>query len=92
MFYLYRNNILLDKYMCAKLGDFGFSRELTQINPGKTLVTAAFVAKSAGYSAPELDTAHHSVKSDVYAYGMVSQSIEYKLTSIIFCIIIIMNT
>lgn len=59
--------------MCAKLGDFGFARELPQMSPGRTLVTAAFVAKSAGYSAPKLDTAHHSAKSDVYGYGVVSQ-------------------
>lgn len=60
--------------MTAKLGDFGFAREMpiVQSNPAVTLVTAALVAKSAGYAAPELDTAHHSTKSDMYAYGVVS--------------------
>ena len=60
--------------MTAKLGDFGFARQmpLHRPNPDVTLVSAAFVAKSAGYAAPELDTARHSPKSDMYSYGVVS--------------------
>jgi serine/threonine protein kinase len=33
------------------------------------MVTAASVAKSLGYSAPEI---HYSPKSDMYSYGIVS--------------------
>lgn len=68
----HRNNILLDRHYTAKLGDFGFSREFVQITEGRSVITAAAVAKSAGYSPPELDTCHVSPKSDMYSYGVVS--------------------
>lgn len=35
------------------------------------MITAAMVAKSLGYSPPEMDTAHISCKSDMYCYGVV---------------------
>ena len=50
----YRANVLLDKHLVAKLGDFGFSQELPEVVEGRTVVTAAVVAKSLGYSSPEL--------------------------------------
>ena len=68
----HRSNILLDQYSNAKLDDFGFSQEMPQMIGGKSMITATVVAKSLGYSAPELDTCHISHKSDIYAYGMVS--------------------
>ena len=54
------------------------SKELQAIG-GKSLITAVVVAKSLGYSAPELDTCHVSHKSDVYAYGMLSSTPEMRI-------------
>ncbi len=67
-----RSNVLLDRHLTAKLGDFGFTQELPLSMRGHTMVTAVAVAKSLGYSPPELDTCHVSPKSDVYSYGIVS--------------------
>ena len=64
---------MLDDNLTAKLGDFGFTREFPQVVGGRTIVTAPVVAKSLGYSPPELDTCHTSPKSDVYSYGVVSR-------------------
>lgn len=48
--------------MTAKIGDFGFAREVPVVrsNPAVTLVSAVFVATSAGYAALELDMQHRS--------------------------------
>lgn len=67
-----RANVLLDRHLTAKLGDFGFSQELPVPVEGRTMVTAAVVAKSLGYCPPEVDSCHISPKSDVYSYGIVS--------------------
>ena len=69
--YHHRTNVLLDHHLTAKLGDFGFSQEFAQVVGGRSFITAAVVAKSLGYSAPEMDTCKVSPKSDVYSYGMV---------------------
>ena len=53
------------------LSEFGFSREFAQVVRGQSFITAAMVAKSLGYSPPEMDTFKVSPKSDVYSYGMV---------------------
>lgn len=58
-------NILLDCNFIAKLGDFGFAQELPKVTPGRTLVIMKSVAKTPGYSAPELDTRHQSHKTDM---------------------------
>ena len=68
-----RVNILLDK---AKLGDFGFSQELPELVKGRTM---AVVAKSLGYSPPEMDSCRLSPKSDVYSYGIVSSERVYSM-------------
>ena len=64
--------MLIDRHLTAKLGDFGFSQEFAQVIGGRSFVTAAVVAKSLGYSPPEMDTCRVSPKSDVYSYGVVS--------------------
>lgn len=69
---VYRANVLLDHHLTAKIGDFGFSQELPEPVKERTMMTAAVVAKSLGYSPPELDSGHISPKSDVYCYGIVS--------------------
>ena len=70
--FLHRQNILLDAHFNGKLGDFGFAKEMPLTLNGRSIVTAALSVKSAGYAAPELDLCHHSPKTDVYAYGVVS--------------------
>jgi len=55
------------------LGDFGFSQEFPQVIAGRSFITAAVVAKSLGYSPPEMDTCQVSPKSDVYSYGVVRE-------------------
>lgn len=65
-------NVLLDKHLTGKLGDFGFTQELPLSTQGHTMVTAVTIAKSLGYAPPEQDTCHASPKSDVYSYGVVS--------------------
>ena len=71
MLFLNRNNKLLDENCHAKLGDFGFCRELPKIIGGKSVVTTAVVARSAGYVAPESDGGQVSPKSDMFSYGVV---------------------
>ena len=71
IFLLYSRNILLDSHLTAKLGDFGSTQEIPCVEGGKSFISAAIVAKSLGYSPPELDTAHVSCKSDMYCYGVV---------------------
>lgn len=79
----YRANILLDCNFIAKLGDFGFAQELPKVTPGRTLVTMKSVAKTPGYSAPELDTRHQSHKTDMFSYGVVSIIISYRIAMIL---------
>ena len=39
---------------------------------GRSVITSAYVAKSLGYSPPEMDdSAHISCKTDMYCYGVV---------------------
>ena len=35
------------------------------------MITAALVARSAGYAAPESEAGHISTKSDMFSYGVV---------------------
>jgi len=68
---VHRHNILIDENNRAKLGDFGFCREIPQLIGGRSVVTAALVSRSAGYAAPESDAGHISPKSDMFSYGVV---------------------
>ncbi len=45
---------------------------LPELVNNRLMVTMDVCVKSAGYSAPELDSCRHSPKTDVYAYGVVS--------------------
>ena len=48
-------NILLDQGRSkAKLGDFGFALDLPQSSSGRTLVTAPLIARTNGYTPPEV--------------------------------------
>lgn len=69
--YLCRRNILLGHHLTAKLEDFGFTQEIPSIVDGRSVITAAFVAKSLGYAPPKMDIAHVSCKSEMYYYGVV---------------------
>ena len=71
--YKYRSNVLVDGQFNSKLGDFGFTKEMPiALSDSITLKTAESIAKTAGYAAPEIDICRHSVKTDVYSYGVVS--------------------
>ncbi len=68
----FSSNVLLDAHFNAKIGDFGFTIEMPKsLSDSVTLKTAACIAKTLGYAAPEIDTCRHSLKSDVYSYGVV---------------------
>ena len=73
---LYRQNILLDANLVAKLADFGFPMELpTALENSGTLVTAVSGCRmgwTRGYMAPEFTLGRHGPPSDVYSYGVVS--------------------
>ena len=47
--------MLLDQDLSAKLGDFGCTREIPHVLGGQSVITIAVVAKSVGYSTPEVD-------------------------------------
>ena len=67
--------MLVDRQFNTKIGDFGFTQEMPMvISPTQTVVLkpAERLVKTLGYSAPEVDTCRHSIKSDVYSYGVVS--------------------
>ena len=50
----------------------GFTQEMPMmISKTVSLKTAKCMAKTIGYNAPEVDICRHSVKTDVYSYGMV---------------------
>ena len=70
--YDHRTNVLLDQHLSAKLGDFGCAREISHIIGRRSVITTAVVARSLGYSPPEMDMCRISPKSDVYSYGVVS--------------------
>ena len=71
---VYSANILLTKWLKAKIDDFGFSSTVPKMAQGYTLVTAAVSVKSLGYSAPKLGGRQHSPKSDVYSFGVVGKN------------------
>ena len=67
-----RSNILLDKHLSAKLGDFGFAKQISKIVGNRSFMTTKLMAKTLGYNPPEMDEGKVSPKSDVYSYGVVS--------------------
>ncbi len=70
MLYMYRQNILLDANLSARLADFGFALEAIE-NTGGTLVTAVSgfrMGWTRGYMAPEFTLGRHGPPSDVYSY------------------------
>ncbi|KAK9131798.1 hypothetical protein Scep_011326 [Stephania cephalantha] len=62
------SNVLLDKDMNAKLGDFGLAR----IHGHGNISSTSHVMGTAGYLAPELvQTGRASAKTDVFSYGVL---------------------
>ncbi|XVF20540.1 hypothetical protein REPUB_Repub12eG0009000 [Reevesia pubescens] len=62
------SNVLLDRDMVARLGDFGIAKMLGDAKSMKQTMTLATI----GYMAPEYGAAGVvSVKSDVYSYGVL---------------------
>ncbi|KAK9152772.1 hypothetical protein Sjap_000252 [Stephania japonica] len=62
------SNVLLDKDMTAKLGDFGLAR----IHGHEKMSSTTHVMGTAGYLAPELvQTGRASAKTDVFCYGIL---------------------
>ena len=71
----------------AKLGDFGFSGEMSKVVDRKTLVTAPGFCQSEGYYPPELSQGQCSKKSDVYSYGVVHMiSLLQNFLCLILCV------
>ena len=64
-------NILLDSNGHGRIGDFGFSWELPDVDGTRSIFTAKGFAFSKGYHADELTYGQCSTKSDVYSYGIV---------------------
>ncbi|XP_022544584.2 probable L-type lectin-domain containing receptor kinase VII.2 [Brassica napus] len=62
------SNVLLDKDMNARVGDFGLAKLQ---NTNKEMVSTTHVVGTAGYMAPELvKTGRASVETDVYSFGV----------------------
>ncbi|KAJ0250921.1 L-type lectin-domain containing receptor kinase VII.2 [Hirschfeldia incana] len=62
------SNVLLDKDMNARVGDFGLAKLQ---NANKEMVSTTHVVGTAGYMAPELvKTGRASVETDVYSFGV----------------------
>lgn len=57
--------------MEPKLGDFGCAVQMPEVQQGRSVVTTVTVARTQGYSAPEVADCRYSPKSDVYSYSMV---------------------
>ena len=65
-------NILLDKHLHAKVGDFGFAKAVPSTVHGKSHFSVAECCGSPGYTAPELVHGELSTKADVYSMGIIS--------------------
>ncbi|CAN8230196.1 unnamed protein product [Cochlearia groenlandica] len=62
------SNVLLDKDMNARVGDFGLAKLQ---NASKEMVSTTHVVGTAGYMAPELvKTGRASTQTDVYSFGV----------------------
>lgn len=62
------SNVLLDKYMNARLGDFGLAR----LHHHGQLASTTQVIGTAGYMAPEMvRTGRASTQTDVYSFGIL---------------------
>lgn len=66
---LHRTNILLDEHFVAKLGDFGFARQIPKFEAGKSFY---HISGTPGYQAPECAWLEISSKVDVFSFGVVS--------------------
>ena len=71
--YVCRSNILLDRFGCGKLSDFGFSIQLPKSVGNKTMITSmSGLPGTNGYRPPEYMESRYSVLSDIYSLGVVS--------------------
>ena len=71
---MYSANILIDESYHGKLGDFGFSIEVPKLSSGRTVFTAACIARTEGYYPSEITAGKYSDRSDVYSFGVVSHN------------------
>lgn len=69
---LHRTNILLDEHFVAKLGDFGFARQIPKFEAGKSFYHISASYGTPGYQAPECARGEISSKVDVFSFGVVS--------------------
>ena len=64
-------NILLDGNGHGRIGDFGFSWKLPDMEGTRSVFTARGFAVSKGYHGDELTCGQVSTKADVFSYGIV---------------------
>lgn len=56
----------------AKLGDFGFARQIPKFEAGKSFYHISASYGTPGYQAPECARGEISPKVDVFSFGVVS--------------------
>ena len=74
MNYSYSANILLDKFMTAKVGDFGLATTMPTVTQGHSYIRVSEFGGSLGYQAPEILEGEIGPKVDVYSLAVVRDS------------------
>ena len=84
-------NILVDAAMRAKISDFGLSKHMPSLPPGKSYAKVKSFRGTRGYAADEYFQDHElSPKLDVFSFGVVSKSNLMSGTCTIFMSLIVL--
>ena len=68
-------NILLDKFLTAKVGDFGLATVMPTISKGHSYIKVSEFGGSLGYQAPEILESEIGPKIHVYSLAVVSETL-----------------